>query len=130
MNYSFTYEEKTGFLHVRVSGDNAPENVRRYLRETYEAAARTGISTILLEEDLEGQALDPVDVYAIARDASAETSPIIKKIGYVDLNPERSGSNIDLGEQVARDQGVNVRAFTSVEAAEAWLTMELSNPED
>jgi hypothetical protein len=75
-----------------------------------------------------GQALDSVDVYRIITKSSAQTAPIIQKIAYVDLNSERSVANISLGEAVARDHGVNVRAFPTVQAAEQWLAAELGIP--
>jgi len=62
-----------------------------------------------------------VDVYRIIAESSAQTASIIQKIAYVDLNLERSVANISLGEAVARDHGVNVRAFPTVAAAEQWL---------
>jgi len=72
--------------------------------------------------------LDPVDVYRIITESSAQTAPIIQKIAYVDLNSERSEANISLGEAVARDHGVNVRAFATVAVATQWLAAELGIP--
>ena len=121
MSYEASVEKKDRYLHVRVTGENTPENVRAYLCDIYRACAESGVSAVLVEEDLRGQALDPVDVYRIIAESSAQTAPIIQKIGYVDLNSEHSVANISLGEAVARDHGVNVRAFPTVAAAEQWL---------
>ncbi|MGQ0604145.1 MAG: hypothetical protein ACT4QE_20885 [Anaerolineales bacterium] len=122
MSYLFSIEERQGFLHIHVTGENTPENVRRYLREVYEACARTRIRSVLIEENLAGPSLDPVDVYRITTAASPETSPIVLKIAYVDVQTQRPSSNIRLGEAVARDRGVNVRAFHTVKGAEEWLS--------
>jgi ABC-type lipoprotein release transport system permease subunit len=125
MSYMVSFEKKDRFLHVRVSGENTPDNVRAYLREVYQACAEFGVPAVLVEENLRGQALDPVDVYRIIAEPSAQTAPVIQRIAYVDLNSERSEANITLGEAVARDHGVNVRVFPTVAAAEQWLAAEL-----
>ena len=122
MSYDLTVEEKTGYLHIRVSGENSAVNLRRYLREIYETSARMGISSVLIEEDLCGAGLDSLEVYRVVSEASAETSPIISQIAYVDVNPEHSGTNVDLGVAVARDRGVNVRSFLNLGDAEEWLS--------
>jgi hypothetical protein len=31
MAYRLTVEQKAGYLHIRVTGENSPETVRRYL---------------------------------------------------------------------------------------------------
>jgi hypothetical protein len=121
MSYSFSADVKQEYLHVRVSGENSPENVRSYMRQIHASAAMALIPSVLIEEKLEGPPIDPVEVYKLIRDASAETSPIIQRIAYVDLNPRRSEQNIELAVTVARDLGVNVRSFPSVEAAREWL---------
>jgi hypothetical protein len=58
--------------------------VRAYLRDIYRACSDSGVSAVLVEENLRGQALDPVDVYRIIAESSAQTAPIIQKIAYVD----------------------------------------------
>jgi hypothetical protein len=123
MSYQFTSEPKEGFVHVRVSGENTPDNVRSYLREVYELCARTGASSVLIEEDLRGSRLDPVEVYRIIMSASADTLPVILRIAYVDLQAQDDHSNVDLSVEIARDRGVNVAAFRTVADAEAWLSL-------
>ena len=122
MSYEFSAEERDRFVHVRVTGENTPDNVRGYLREVYELCARTGASYVLIEEDLRGPRLDPVEVYRIIVSASADTVPVILSIAYVDLQSRDDNSNIDLSVEVARDRGVNVQAFRTVAEAEAWLS--------
>jgi len=121
MSYSLTVEEKAGYLHIRVSGENSAVTLRAYLREVYETSARMGVPSVLIEEDLHGPILSSVDVYRVVSEASAETSPIILQIAYVDVNPEHASSSVDLGVAVARDRGVNVRSFGSLRDAEEWL---------
>lgn len=122
MSYEFSAEERGGFIHVNVTGENTPDNVRGYLREVYDLCARTGASAVLIEEDLRGPRLDPVEVYRIIVTASADTVPVILRIAYVDLQARHDTSNVDLGVEVARDRGVNVETFRTVAEAEAWLS--------
>lgn len=124
MSYKLNIENKDRYLHVRVTGENSPENVRDYLREIYDACASAGVPCVLIEEDLQGPALDPVDVYRIILESSARTAPVIRTIAYIDLNPEHPQTNIELGETVARDQGVNVMAFSTVPEAMEWIESE------
>jgi hypothetical protein len=126
MSYTFAAEEKPGFVHVRITGDNSRESVRGYLREVYELCARTGVSSVLIEEDLSGARLEPVEVYRVAVEASADTTPIILRIAYVDVRAGSVRSNVDLGLAVARDRGVNVEAFGTVSEAEAWLSGQVA----
>lgn len=128
MSYQVDIENRDRYLHVRISGDNTPENVLAYLRDIYEACASAGVPSVLIEENLQGPALDPVDVYRVILESSARTAPVIKQIAYVDLNPQHPQSNIKLGEVVARDQGVNVMAFLSVPEAMEWLETEPGSP--
>ena len=128
MSYKVSVEEKDRYLHVRIAGENTPENVRAYLGDVYQACADSGISAVLVEENLRGWALEPVDVYRIIAESSTQTAPIIQKIAYVELNSERSVANISLGEAVARDRGVNVQAFPTVATAEQGLAAELGIP--
>jgi hypothetical protein len=121
MSYSLTVEEKAGYLHIRVSGENSAVTLRADLREVYETSARMGVPSVLIEEDLHGPILSSVDVYRVVSEASAETSPIILHIAYVDVNPEHPSSSVDLGVAVARDRGVNVQSFRSLSDAEEWL---------
>src|SRR3990172_5033205 len=82
MGYKLLVDKTDRYLHVRVTGENIPENVRAYLGDVYQACADSGISSVLVEEDLRGRALDPVDVYRIIAGSSAQTAPIIQKIAY------------------------------------------------
>ena len=124
MSYQADVENKGRYLHVRVIGENTPENVLAYLKDIYDACANAGVPSVLIEENLQGPALDPVDVYRIILESSARTAPVIRMIAYVDLNPEHPQTNIKLGETVARDQGVNVRTFSTVPETMEWIESE------
>ncbi len=122
MSYTIVLEEGPTYLHVKVTGENAPENVQSYLAEIYKICAEKGFSSVLIEENLSGPSLDPADVYNVITKASSLTSPIVNMIAYVDVNPEHTPTIAALGEAVARDRGANVRVFKNNAEAAAWLT--------
>ena len=122
MGYAVTFEEHEAYLVARVAGENTPESLRAYLADIYKACIRTGQSSVLIEENLDGPPLEPIDVYEVLKESSARTSPVVRKIAYVDVSSRHSATNPRLGETVARNRGVNVRVFPDVEAAREWLT--------
>lgn len=124
MSYSVSFEYGDPHLRVRVSGELTAANLRAYLRDVYEECARTGRSTVLIEEDLEGPPLRPIEVYRVIVQASAETAPVVQKIAYVNLQAQAVERSVDLAMEVATDLGVNVRAFTDASAALSWLVSD------
>jgi hypothetical protein len=124
MAYTLNLAEQCGFLRVQVSGENDAETVRRYLREVYDVCAKLGWPAVLIEENLTGPSVRPVEAYRVIAEASAQTAPVLLRIAYVDLNPEHSASILELGEAVASDKGVNIRIFRTVAEAEEWLAAE------
>ncbi len=124
MGYSITVEVKGTYLHVKVTGENTPENLQQYLAEVYKTCSERGFSAVLIEENLSGPSLLPADVYKIISKASSQTSPIVNKIAFVDVNPIHSPAIAVLGEAVGRDRGANVKVFRSIDEAATWLTAE------
>ena len=90
IGYEFSARDNDCFVHVAVTGENTPDNVRGYLRKVYQLCARTGRNAVLIEENLTGPRLPPVDVYRIALEASRETAPVILRITYVDAQAHRA----------------------------------------
>ncbi len=121
MGNQISIVENPDYLHLRVSGENDPETVGNYLADVYQISSRMGYGSVLIEEALSGPSLDPVDIYHIVSRASSQTSPLLKKIAYVDTNKTHSSAAQKLGEAVAHDRGVNVRIFADIETAAKWL---------
>src|SRR5262249_19507101 len=66
MFYTFTVDRKPpGYLHVKVSGDNTPETVLKYLGEVRAACERLACPYVLIEESLRGPRLDTLDIFAV-----------------------------------------------------------------
>jgi hypothetical protein len=121
MGYQLTGEQKAGYLHIRVSGENSPETVRRYLEEVFLSCLRRQCSIVLIEEDLRGPGLGVLEIHQIVTEGSKRTWPTVRRIAYVDTNKEHSQSDMHFAETVAVNLGVNIKLFPTVNEAEAWL---------
>lgn len=124
MDYRFSVQEKSGYLHIRVWGDNTAETVRRWVREGLEELRKRGCGRVLVEECLEGESLSDFDTFAVVAEAARESRAVVTHMAYVDVNPVHRRDEIRFAEYVARLRGVNMRAFSSVREAEAWLVRE------
>jgi hypothetical protein len=121
MAYQLTVEQKKGYLHIKVSGENSPETVRRYLEEIFSACLRTNCPIVLIEENLQGPGLGVLDIHQIVTEGSKRTWPTVRRIAYVDTNKEHSQPDMHFAETVAVNLGVNVKLFPTVKEAEEWL---------
>jgi hypothetical protein len=121
MAYQLTAEQKAGYLHVRVSGENSSDTVRRYLEEVFSTCLQRQCSIVLIEEDLQGPGLGVLDIHQIVTEGSKRTWPTVRRIAYVDTNKEHSQPDMHFAETVAVNLGVNVKLFPTVREAEEWL---------
>jgi hypothetical protein len=121
MLYSLSVEEHQRYLHFRVTGKNTIDAVRRYLFDIYTMCVQRNCSTVLIEENLEGPGLGVVEIYKIVAEASQRKSMPVRRVAYVDLNPEHSSANMDFAKDVAMNRGLDVRMFANATEAEKWL---------
>lgn len=124
MKYELTVVQKPGHLHVSVTGDNTPENVRHCLREVVAACTMHKCSRVLLQEHFVGPSLGIVDVFEIVSEASGSAWPMVTQIAYVDTNPEHDPGLLDFAETVAVNRGVRIRLFATTRDGEDWLRRE------
>lgn len=122
MDYVFNVERKAGYLHAKVSGDNDPAHVIRYLRDVYNACLREKCPRVLIEEALEGPGLGVAEVFGVVEKASEQVWPVVQQIAYVDTNPRHDFTKMQFAEVVAANRGVNVRVFSSIRNAKEWLS--------
>jgi hypothetical protein len=122
MLYSLTVERKPEYLHVKVTGDNTPQTVLKYLTEVHNACSTHKCSDVLIEENLEGPSLEISDIYAVISERSKNVHPVVDRIAYVDVNGDHDSSRMKFAETVAVNRGVNVRIFADVREAANWLT--------
>jgi hypothetical protein len=118
--YQLALREHPGYLHARVTGAHTPENVLRFLKESYTACVERGISALLLEMNLEGPSLDTASVFGVIRERSADATKL-RKIGYVDASP-RDVERMKFAETVAVNRGANVRLFRDLQSAHEWMS--------
>lgn len=119
--YVLRIEDKGAYLHASVTGINSRESVLGYTQEIYEACVARGRTAVLIEENLSGPSL-PISVILQVVDARADQAVrAIRKIAYVDMNPEHDLTRMEFAEDRAVNMGVNVRLFPTVETARSWL---------
>ena len=121
MSYSVTFEDKPGYLHARVTGSNSRENVLAYLNDVYTACVARNSRVVLIEEYLLGPSIPLSSVFQVVDARAPQARHAIKKIGYVDTNPEHDLTRMEFAEDVAVNRGVNMRLFPTVADAERWL---------
>ena len=120
MSYELRLEERRSHLYAAVSGDRTPENARRFLEEAYAACVERGYSGLLLDMQLTGPSLGQDHVSRVIS-ARAPEGAKLRKIAYVENSPGDPAMTY-LAESEAISQGVNVRVFRDVPAAERWLS--------
>lgn len=127
-SYQLTIDKKSEYWHFRVTGPNTPEVVRAYLADVYYACAQGECTSILVEENLSGKGLGLFDIFEVVTEGSEKTWPYIRRIAFVDVNPDHSSHDMKFAETVAVNRGVNVHVFRSVAEAQAWLTGASDRP--
>ncbi len=121
MPLQVTITPKPGYLHVKVTGENSPQNVRAYLEQVRRACEQHKCPDVLVEEHLEGPSIGATDVFAIASDGSRTARPAVGRIAFVDAIKAHDAALMAFAETVAVNRGLNIRIFPDVPAAEVWL---------
>ncbi|HEX4779940.1 MAG TPA: hypothetical protein VH301_04255 [Usitatibacter sp.] len=116
--YRFSAEIHESYVHATVTGEHAPQNALRFLKEAYEACVKNGKDSVLLEMGLEGPTMETGNIFSVVQQRS-EAGRQLRRIAYVDggRDPEKA----KFAETVARNRGVNVRFCPTVEDAKKWL---------
>ena len=130
MTHQLTITEQPGYLHFRVTGENTLQTVRAYLAEIHAECARRGCSAILMEEDLSGPGLGILDLFQIIEGGGDSARSLLKRIACVDVHSQSRSGNARFTETVARNRGLNLRAFPTIEAAAEWLNQFARPPKD
>ena len=68
--YTVTFDRRSAYLHVLVTGDNTRENVASYLQDVHRECVAGGYLRVLIEERLDGPRLDAPDVFDVAAGGS------------------------------------------------------------
>jgi len=118
-------ENRPGYLHAYVTGENTPANIRQYLADVRSACAERKCPAVLVEENLQGPGISIARIHQIVTDASEEAWPVVQCIAAVDVNPAHEFKNMKFAETVALNRGVNVRVFRTVDEARSWLLKQI-----
>ncbi len=121
MALTFQVEQEEGYLHVIATGENRPENIFEYLMKVREACAQRKCPVVLIEENLKGPSLDLKKIFDVVSLSSEHAERDVKRIAYVDVNPEHEFIKNEFGVNVAVGLGIDVRIFHTVEEARQWL---------
>ncbi len=119
MSYQLKIEQKSGFLHVVVTGENSKENVAAYLAELRGECIARGCFRVLIEERLVGPRLRTLDVFELIFKGSKEALGLYTAIAFVDVNAE--GDLMKFAQTAAVNRGIPVSLFSTVAEAENWL---------
>lgn len=121
MSYELRIQGAPSYLHVVVTGTNTPDVVRSYLREVQQLCANRGSTALLIEENLDGPGMPVGEIYRIVSEGTEYPIARALKVAFVNVNTEHPASSVRFAETVARNRGVNIRAFRNVQDAQAWL---------
>lgn len=119
MAYELTIHERPGYLHARATGDRTPQNVLHFLEQAYAACVKGSHSALLVEMDFTGPTLGSPKIFQLVCERSDDARHL-RRIAYVDDQPGDPAGPW-FAETVARNRGVNVRLFSDLASAEAWL---------
>lgn len=121
MPFTLELQEKPGYLHFQITGENTPAVVREYLGAVMRSALERKCPILLIEENLHGPPLPLIDVFDLASGGTDRARGEIRRIAFVDVNPDHPIANMQFAETVAVNRGLNVRVFATVEEAERWI---------
>jgi hypothetical protein len=118
VDYKLTIQEHPNYLHVRADGPHSTENARRFLQEAHEEWVSRGFDTLLLEQALVGPSIGLGNIFSTLQERLPHARKL-KRIAWVEVHGREDGRKFL--EDAARNRGVNLRTFTRVEDAAAWL---------
>jgi hypothetical protein len=119
MSYRVTIEKHGTYVHARLDGARTPDNLMRYMRESYLACVQHGVRDLLLEMNLTTGDLDSSAIYRVILQRASDGAKL-RRIAYVETgvaNPAKAR----FAETVAVNRAVNVRLFATLGEAESWL---------
>lgn len=121
MSYRLVITPQNGYLHIRVTGENTVQNVRDYLGDVHRECVERNCAQVLIEEHLTGEGLGLPDIYEVVWKGVQRSRDVIHKIAFVDANVDHSFLDMKFAETVAVNGGLNVRVFSTLPEAEAWI---------
>lgn len=118
MTWEIEFEEREGYLFVRVAGENSRDNVLAYTGAMLRYCEEHGHSLVLIHECLDGPRLSIVELFGLMEEGSRRALGKFRAIAFVD---ERMGDTAQFAEDVAVNRGMPIGMFDNLDSAEAWL---------
>lgn len=114
-------ENNGHYLICRATGTNSVDNVIRYLNDVHAAMEAHRCGKVLIIEHLEGPGLGLLKMYHIIRAAKKTIFSLPHAVAYIDENPAHDHRSLKFAETVALNRFINMRLFTRIDEAVAWL---------
>jgi hypothetical protein len=116
--YHLTHEHRPEYLYVQIAGDSINYQIARsYWDEILVICERMGTRRLMVDKNIRAE-LSMVDEFRMASDIA--TSPI-RRVKLALCDRHVSQANLNFGETVATNRGLNMRSFRDEVAAEKWL---------
>ena len=117
--YLLAFEEFPDYLLARVTGERTPQNLLRYLEESFAACLAAKRSGLLLEMHFSGPSLSSSTIVNVL---SLIVHDAIKLAKVAIVEAAGGDPAMSFAETVALNRGVNARLFHSVGDAAQWLS--------
>jgi hypothetical protein len=117
MEYELTIIERPGYVHARITGPHRADTTLGALRDAYAECVKRNCDEMLLELATTGPSLGPSRIFSVLKDRLDDALKL-RKIAYVDTQGREGRAFV---ENFARNRGVNIRAFSTIEEAQRWL---------
>lgn len=119
--YTIVFENYPNYLYALVHGDKyGYEVLAGFLREISDEVKKRGFDRVLVEENISATA-SKEDIFRIASELP-ELGFADIKLAYIDRFQEQWDLN-EFGENVAVENGVDVKIFADQSEADTWLSL-------
>ncbi len=119
MDYDLVFEHRVSYLYAAITGRQDSLRIdQNYFGKILKECRAAGYQCVLIEENL-GTQLSTADMFYAAEGAAALDIGGLK-VAFVDRFPSHIEGN-RFGETVAKNRGLNVKLFSNIDAAKAWL---------
>ncbi len=117
--YQVEFIQTPRYLHAIVTGRNSKENVKMYFADVMRECRTSNVTSLLIEERLEGPRLNATEVFSIVHEGASRFLGMMKAVAYVDVCAE--GDLMHFAENVAVNRAFPLKVLPTVEDAKQWL---------
>lgn len=116
--YKLSYELRPDYLYVLVKGEtNSFDIASRYWDEIKAIRDQMETRLLLVDKDIRAE-LSTADEFKIAKEIATDA---FKRVKLALCDRHVSPENLEFGELVATNRGLNTKSFRDPDAAEKWL---------